>query len=165
MMNFEEIFAQLESRQPLAPLFPRAVWQPALSPTILQLPIDDATRAGLLLWNDDMEASHILSQSIESATGSLWHAVMHRREGDASNSNYWWRKTGAHPAFELLYPRAVELLREETAPDAQQLLKALESARTWQPELFVRACQSENDWCERLQHLEFATFLSWCRAQ
>ncbi len=58
-----------------------------------------AMLAGLWLYVDDLEASHIQSQSLESATGAYWHGIMHRREGDFSNSHYWFRRAGQHPAM------------------------------------------------------------------
>lgn len=164
-MNFESIFETLSNREPLAPLFPDAVWNKDLSAAIAQCEVSEPTRAGLLLWNDDLDASHNLSQSLETPTGSLWHAVMHRREGDASNSIYWWHRTGEHPAFARLYPRAVELLQSETAPEAQALLAALRRAGTWLPIDFVHACQTGAVWCVQLQHEEFAAFLIWCHTQ
>ena len=31
--------------------------------------------------------------------GGVWHAIMHRREGDFANSKYWYRRVGKHPAM------------------------------------------------------------------
>src|SRR4051812_4745927 len=45
--------------------------------------------AGLWLYVDDLDRSHTVSQSITDATGSFWHGIMHRREGDFANSHYW----------------------------------------------------------------------------
>lgn len=47
-----------------------------------------AIRAGLHLWNDDLAASHALSQHLAGPTGSYWHGLMHRREGDLDNAAY-----------------------------------------------------------------------------
>jgi hypothetical protein len=58
-----------------------------------------ACLAGLWLRFDYLDESHKLSQGIETPTGSFWHAIMHRREGDFSNSKYWWRRVGKHPAL------------------------------------------------------------------
>jgi len=55
--------------------------------------------SGLWLYVDELDKSHTVSQSIEDPTGSFWHGIMHRREGDFSNSHYWFRKVDAHPAF------------------------------------------------------------------
>lgn len=76
--------------------------QVALVERIVQLPaIQDrpALAAGLWLYVDELDRSHSLSQSIDTPTGSFWHAIMHRREGDFSNSHYWYRRVGKHPAM------------------------------------------------------------------
>lgn len=60
--------------------------------------------AGLWLYFDFLDESHRISQDVETPTGSYWHAVMHRREPDPSNSKYWWRRVGNHPVLtELEY--------------------------------------------------------------
>ena len=69
---------------------------------LVQAPEIDAKpelAAGLWLYVDELERSHSVSQKIASPTGSYWHAIMHRREGDFSNSHYWFRRTGWHPAM------------------------------------------------------------------
>jgi hypothetical protein len=94
MSLFASLRSQLQSREPLPPLVPTGVWNNEISQQIAAA--DDATlfgnnvsstrtdacRAGLLLWNDDLDASHTIAQDIEDVTGSYWHAIMHRREGD-----------------------------------------------------------------------------------
>jgi hypothetical protein len=58
--------------------------------------------AGVLVYADDLDRAHRLVQDDASSTGSMWHAIIHRREGDFSNSGYWLRRAGAHPAFSRL---------------------------------------------------------------
>lgn len=58
--------------------------------------------AGLWLYVDELDRSHSLSQNIASPTGSYWHAIMHRREGDFSNAKYWLRSVGEHPVIREL---------------------------------------------------------------
>ena len=53
--------------------------------------------SALWLRNDFLDESHQISQSIETATGSYWHGIMHRREPDFSNAKYWFRRVGSHP--------------------------------------------------------------------
>ena len=55
--------------------------------------------AALWLYVDELDRSHVISQQISDATGSFWHGIMHRREGDFSNSHYWFRQVGAHPVM------------------------------------------------------------------
>ncbi len=55
--------------------------------------------AGLWLYVDDLDRSHAVSQKLARPSGSFWHAIMHRREGDFSNSHYWYRKAGRHPVI------------------------------------------------------------------
>jgi hypothetical protein len=58
--------------------------------------------AGLWLYVDDLDSSHRISQGLPDATGSFWHGIMHRREGDFNNSRYWFHRTGNHPAMSAI---------------------------------------------------------------
>jgi hypothetical protein len=165
MLN--DLISRLNAREPLPPLFPKKVWDAALSREILAAPLAPAVRAGLLLWNDDLEASHTISQGINTPTGSFWHAIMHRREGDLGNSLYWWNRTGAHPAFDEIYQSAQAVLEYEPDDDAQAFLKVLWHAERWLPEEFVRHCgraqrEGGEGWLTRVQVAEIETLLRWC---
>ena len=49
------------------------------------------------LWHDaknDWEKAHETAQAIEDDTGAWVHAYLHRKEGDASNAAYWYRRAG-----------------------------------------------------------------------
>jgi hypothetical protein len=49
------------------------------------------------LWHDakgDWEAAHEAAQAVEDASGAWVHAYLHRKEGDASNAAYWYRRAG-----------------------------------------------------------------------
>jgi hypothetical protein len=65
-----------------------------------------ACLSGLWLYHDFLDESHTLSQDLPDADGSYWHAIMHRREPDASNSKYWFRKVGHHPVLAQLVAQA-----------------------------------------------------------
>ncbi len=72
----------------------------ALLETVLRAPaLADRPElvAGLWLYVDDLDRSHTICQSIEDATGSYWHGIMHRREGDFPNSHHWLRRAASHP--------------------------------------------------------------------
>jgi hypothetical protein len=60
-------------------------------------------QAGLWLYVDDLDRSHLISQELHSIEGALWHAVMHRREGDFGNSKYWLREAGDIQILESVY--------------------------------------------------------------
>ena len=98
----------LETLPPEEAMFRLVVTDPAPSSlvgvveTILRV---DAVRdrpvlhAALWLYIDELDRSHKVSQGVEDATGSFWHGIMHRREGDFSNSHFWFDKVGEHPAI------------------------------------------------------------------
>ena len=49
------------------------------------------------LWHDargDWDAAHTVAQAIETPDGAWIHAYLHRKEGDASNAAYWYRRAG-----------------------------------------------------------------------
>lgn len=81
--------------------------------------------SGLWLLFDYFERSHELSQSIETSTGSYWHAILHRREPDASNAAYWFRRVGSHP------------IHPELSRQAQRIAPSMFTNSTWDPCRFV----------------------------
>ena len=51
----------------------------------------------LALWWDargDWAKAHEVAQEIETADGAWVHAYLHRKEGDAGNAAYWYRRAG-----------------------------------------------------------------------
>lgn len=52
----------------------------------------DCIRAAMYLLADDLDTAHGLCQNVPTPLGSALHAHLHRREGDFSNSHYWWRR-------------------------------------------------------------------------
>jgi hypothetical protein len=99
--------------------------------------------AGLWLYVDDLDRSHTISQGIEDVTGSYWHGIMHRREGDFSNSHYWMRRAAGHP-----------LLRSQPELDPDGLIDQVAAARG----------QDTPSLVER-QRQEWKTLFEWCAAQ
>ncbi len=57
------------------------------------------------LWLDakeDWSGAHHLIDDMEDANAYWVHAYLHRKEGDNSNANYWYRKAGKPmPSFSL----------------------------------------------------------------
>ena len=49
------------------------------------------------LWLDargDWDAAHVAAQADEGGDGDWVHAYLHRKEGDAGNAAYWYRRAG-----------------------------------------------------------------------
>lgn len=174
MALFDEITARLKARQPLPPLFPTRDYDSEITQQLLapddELDSNPALRCGLLVWNDDLHASHEISQSLETPTGSFWHAIIHRREGDPSNSNYWWRRTGDHPAFKDVFTAVQGTAEQENDSLARDFAAKLNENGRWNPIEFVAACErarrsDEDDaWLRRIQVAEIRALLNWCRA-
>ena len=58
-------------------------------------PPENITPALLALWHDargDWNAAHETAQSVDDETGAWVHAYLHRKEGDAGNAAYWYRR-------------------------------------------------------------------------
>ena len=105
--------------------------------------------SGLWLLAGDLDRSHEISQGIDNADGSFWHAIMHRREGDLGNAKYWLRRTAAHPVFDQMAELAPELYRD--------------------PAGFVDACGraartdgEDHQRCLRAQWLEWQALMAHC---
>lgn len=88
-------------------------------PAIEAVRLPPACRAGLWLYHDFLDESHAISQEDESDPDrNFWHAIMHRREPDPSNSKYWWRRLGRHPVLDQIRERAPAFGYSYTTPEA-----------------------------------------------
>jgi hypothetical protein len=133
----------------------------ALSPTA-----PNAMLAGLWLWHDGLEESHRISQSMNDAIGSFWHAIMHRREGDFSNSKYWYAKTSGHPLFETLAREAGDAINH--LPADKRLLRIV--AIGWNANALVDLVESVHEnpkdpaykAAVELQRLEWRVLFRFC---
>jgi hypothetical protein len=76
--------------------------------------------AGLLLihdfWNESHEAAQQADDLGEREFSAYWHGIAHRREPDAGNASYWFRRVGRHPVFPALVEEARPLLDEHGDP-------------------------------------------------
>lgn len=136
-----------------------------------------ALKAGLHLWNDSLDRSHSYSQQIEDhATGSCWHGIMHRMQGDYSNANYWFRSAGMHPSMAKLQARASEYLRSEVdlevLPDGgiRDLLCSIRDSEAWKLIVFTdaiarqvsgRAVKETRGVLEYIHHIEISELLEY----
>jgi hypothetical protein len=121
--------------------------------------------SGVWLLHDFLDESHTISQGIETASGSFWHAIMHRREGDFSNSKYWFRRVGPHPVLDALGQRAGEIC---AARGEEQVAKQLLSGGAWDAFAFVDLCQSAvrqgdaTELCRDIQQAEWELLFDHC---
>jgi hypothetical protein len=68
----------------------------------------DLIRAVDLAIAGDWQAAHQIVQQDEADATSCWlHAVLHKIEGDCSNSRYWYRRAGQ--SFEAYADASSEL--------------------------------------------------------
>jgi hypothetical protein len=117
-------------------------------------------RAGLWLLHDFIDESHEISQSIETTTGSFWHGIMHRREGDFSNAKYWFHRVGQHPVYEALGHEALRIGIKLSADDVA--VRRLIVGDTWNPSAFVDLCSAavagrnaSTELCRHIQQCEW----------
>lgn len=147
----------------LAALSPEAVVAPHL---LAQRDMALACIAGLWLRYDFLDESHRISQSIENSSGSFWHGVMHRREGDFDNAKYWFRRVGSHEVFGPLAIAAAALAREA---GVERAAGCLVKQADWDPYRFIDLCQQaqENsltlaDLCRKIQQREWELLFDHC---
>ena len=106
----------------------------------LQLDADtlDVLRSAALLWHDHLDASHSISQSIPTATGSFLHGIMHRREPDYGNAKYWFHRVHSHPAYADIAQAVQERLDSGEIPSS---LSHLVGQGNWDAFGFVDAVE------------------------
>jgi hypothetical protein len=176
--GYPPLIAELLHQMPLAPLGPgkpvreaRSKLETAASafPSGADRDMAAACRAGLWLAFNFLDEAHAISQELETAEGSYWHALMHRREPDFSNSKYWFRRVGTHPVFESLRAVASEMAAARTAAKAE---KSVLQQENWDPFAFVDLCEANyhemapgHEWCRQVQREEWMLLFAYCFAK
>jgi len=122
--------------------------------------------ASVWLLHDFLDESHRISQEIDTPSGSFWHGVMHRREGDFSNAKYWFRHAGAHGVLTAIGPLIAELAHTET--DASIADRISLNSR-FDAFAMVDACQAAlrsggaaEQFCRRVQQVEWERLFDYC---
>lgn len=119
--------------------------------------------AGLWLRFNFLDESHTISQDLNSATGSYWHGIMHRREPDYGNAKYWFQRVGEHPVFGRLSEEARRLADDH---GIERQTKFLAEQANWDPFAFVDLCEraarnrSLAPLCEAIQQVEWELLFS-----
>ena len=116
--------------------------------------------AGVWLLHNCLDEAHALCQDIPTPSGSYWHGIVHRREGDDSNAKYWFHQAGDHPAGEVIAASAAK--RATTAHLAEN--------GNWDAGPFVDLCRRALDShdkrlmadCLALQQAEWQALFDWC---
>jgi hypothetical protein len=122
--------------------------------------------AGLWLVHDFLDDSHTISQTVDASSGSFWHGVMHRREGDFSNAKYWFRRVGSHEVLDSLGPQVIALA-DAAAP--KSIADRIAPGGQFDPCAMVDACQSAlrtgddaEAFCRRVQQAEWEFLFAHC---
>jgi hypothetical protein len=153
------------------PATAREMLQDVTAGQLLSVPVaheEDAQAmlAGLWLWHDALDESHHISQGITSVTGSFWHAIMHRREGDFSNSKYWYARCRAHPILPTLAQHAATAINP--LPADLSLLRLVNAG--WNSDAFVDLVQRVHENPQHphypaavhLQQIEWRVLFDYC---
>ena len=100
-----------------------------------------AMLGGLWLWHDALQECHEIVQDLIGPTGSFWHAIMHRREGDFSNAKYWYARCADHRAFRLVSAMALDAVGRQTTD--KSLLRIVSGE--YNPDGFVDLVEAIHD--------------------
>ncbi|BBI32166.1 hypothetical protein [Cohnella abietis] len=181
--RLQNLISSIRSRKIPSPLTPEHSWLPALDEEIAAISeaqlaqgypdgvlSAQAWKAALYLWNDSLDAAHKLVEHLETPTGAALHGMMHRREGDFDNAQYWFHRAGHHPAFHTLQSRATDFLSKQFIPRVPmaEVFHQIASQGSWNPYLFNNAIAIQENriggeetrtLLEHLQQLELDAFI------
>lgn len=137
---------RLFDREPAQTLAPAHGWDDELGKLIHAMQPGKseharALKAGLLLWNDQLDDSHTIAQSLDTQEGSYWHGIMHRMEKDYSNAKYWFVRTGKH----AIYPTLLTLSQTIVAQSREELERSLDDLPS-RKSAHRRACMALAEW-------------------
>lgn len=157
----------LTQTSPKRPKLLRGLTETVWAPVWLKAPRTSRLNlaAGLLLIHDFWEESHTAAQEAddlgERHFSAYWHGIAHRREPDAGNASYWFRRVGRHPVFGPLADEARPLLDEHG--DAQLTSRLLSGG--WNAGAMIELCTQARPGspreilARRLQRLEMRLLL------
>lgn len=117
-------------------------------------------KGGLLYALDALPEAHAIFQEASDDTGSYWHGMLHRREGDFDNARYWFRRAGTLPFF------------SEAHRNSATHSPTMARQSNWDPYLFTGQCEQVRFGDEdltaemrALQRVEFDAIFDYCWRQ
>ena len=128
------------------------------SGAVVDAEMSGLVRGALFYALDTLPEAHANFQDAASDTGSYWHGMLHRREGDFDNARYWFRRAGTLPVFATIHR------------DASRVSELMARRTNWDPYLFTGQCEQARFGAEELvaelvalQRIEFDALLDYCR--
>lgn len=118
-------------------------------------------RALALLYHDHHDPAHDIVQDLTDRDSALIHAMLHRREPDYWNAQYWFRRTSEHPVYFRLADRLKGLA---VRPEEAAALRQLMLPGSFDPFAFVDLCEQvarepagdpKVTWLRQIQQAEF----------
>ncbi len=158
----------LIQQSPPRPRLKTALLEPAIARLLpgASHPARLALAAGLLQIHDFWDPSHEAAQAAddlgERGFSAYWHGIAHRREPDAGNAAYWFRRVSRHAVFVPLGIAARPILEEQ---GADRWATRLLVGDAWNCQAMIDLCtgarpgSDQETLARRLQRLEMQLLL------
>ena len=158
----------LIQQAPPRPRLKTALEEPAVAKLLpgASRPARLALAAGLLQIHDFWDSSHEAAQAAddlgERGFSAYWHGIAHRREPDAGNAAYWFRRVGRHAVSGSLAQAARPILERH---GDNRWTARLASRDAWDSQAMIDLCtgarpgSDQETLARRLQRLEMQLLL------
>ncbi len=158
----------LIQQAPPRPWLKTALEEPAVAKLLpgASRPARLALAAGLLQIHDFWDSSHKAAQAAddlgERGFSAYWHGIAHRREPDAGNAAYWFRRVGRHAIFGPLAQAARPILERH---GDNRWTARLAGRDAWDSQAMIDLCtgarpgSDQETLARRLQRLEMQLLL------
>ena len=121
---------------------------------------------GILLHYNQIDAAHDIVAQRTDPSACLWHAIIHRREGDYPNARYWVQRAGNHPVYGYIAQGAGAILAQMEDLNESQLARQISN---WDATMFVKLCErglteqgALEQFCLQVQDLEWQVLFHFC---